>query len=109
LIGCGLFYEEIIRVWLGREVESLIFAFFAILKIFSILFNSIYSYFMNGTGKLKPQIYSYCLGLLIGVPIIYYGAIAKNIYICLSVTPLVLIITAIFQRHQVYNKELLRL
>lgn len=109
LAGCGLFYEEIIRIWLGREVESLIYAYFAILKISSVSFNSIYSYYMNGMGKLRPQMYCYGIGLLLGLPIMYFGSISNNIYICLSVAPFVLFFTGLIQRYQIFNKDLKKL
>lgn len=101
-----IFYDEIVKLWLGRTVESPIFAFFAVLKVYAIFLNSVYSYFMNGVGKLRPQIAVYSLGLLIALPTLYFTSLLHNIYVCLSITPAVLLVSALVQRHFVFNVEL---
>jgi len=103
LIFSIMFYDRIVMLWLDRTTETFVFAFFSALKVFSIFLNSIYSYFMNGVGKLRPQLYVYSIGLLIALPIFYIGSIYQNIYVCLSVTPIVLLVSALTQRYFVFN------
>jgi hypothetical protein len=98
-----VFYDELVQLWLNRTIENSIFSVFALLKVFSIFLNSIYSYFMNAVGKLRPQLYVYSIGLLVALPIIYFGSEYQNIYVCLFVTPTVLLVSALTQRHYVFN------
>lgn len=97
------FYDDLIYLWLNRATETYIFAAFAALKVFSIFVNSIYSYFMNGISQLRPQIYCYSIGLLLAIPVLYFASIHQNIYLCLSVTPAILLISAAVQRYFVFN------
>lgn len=97
------FYNEIVFAWLSRPVNNSIFPFFAILKIFSIYLNSIYSYFMNGMGKLYPQICIYTIGLFSAIPVLYFGSFYQNIYLCLSVSPVIMLVAATFQRYFVFK------
>lgn len=103
-----LFYDDVVRLWLDRPVESFVFAIFAVLKVFSIFLNSIYSYFMNGVGKLRPQLCVYSIGLLAAVPILYLSSLYQNIYLSLSVTPTVFLVSAVTQRYFVFNVILTR-
>jgi len=102
------FYNEIVFTWLNRIINNAIFPFFAVLKIFSIYSNSIYSYFMNGMGKLYPQIYVYTIGLFIAIPVLYVGSFYQNIYVCLSVTPTILLVAALVQRFFVFKVYLIK-
>ncbi len=101
-------YSQIVLIWLDRNVDNMIIPFFAVLKIFTIYLNSIYSYFMNGMGKLYPQIYVYTFGLIVGIPILYFGCYYQNIYVCLSVTPVIFLIAALVQRFYVYKVYLIK-
>ena len=101
-----VFYNDIIQLWLNRKTETTIFAFFAALKVFTIFFNSIYSYFMNGAGKLRPQLYAYSIGLLVALPALYFASMRESIYLCLLVTPMVFLMSAVVQRHFVFNRIL---
>lgn len=103
-----VFYDDVVRLWLDRPVESFVFAIFAVLKVFSIFLNSIYSYFMNGVGKLRPQLCVYSIGLLAAVPILYLSSLYQNIYLSLSVTPAVFLVSAVTQRYFVFNVILTR-
>jgi hypothetical protein len=103
LVFSIMFYDFIVYIWLNRTTDNWVFAFFAVLKVFSIFLNSIYSYFMNGVGKLRPQMYVYSAGLVVSLPLLYVGSIYQNIYICLSVTPAVLLVSALIQRYCVFK------
>ena len=103
LFLCIVFYDDVVRLWLGRPIESFVFAIFAVLKVFSIFLNSIYSYFMNGVGKLRPQLCVYSVGLLASVPILYFSSLYQNIYLSLSVTPAIYLLSAATQRYFVFN------
>lgn len=98
-----VFYDDIIELWLNRKTETSIFAFFAALKVFTIFLNSIYSYFMNGVGKLRPQLYAYSIGLLVALPALYFASKYQNVYLCLLITPAVFLVSALLQRHSVFN------
>ncbi len=97
------FYGEIVSALLSRSINNVIFPFFAVLKIFSIYLNSIYSYFMNGIGKLYPQIYVYTVGLIVAIPVLYFGSFYENIYVCLSVAPVILLVAALVQRYFIFK------
>jgi len=100
------FYAYIVSFFLNRSIENLIFPFFVVIKIFSIYLNSIYSYFMNGMGILYPQIYVYTVGLIVAIPVLYFGSIHENIYVCLSVAPIILLVAALVQRYIILKNYL---
>ena len=107
LLGlCCLFYDKIILIWLEREVNNYFIPCFIALKVFAIIINSVYSYFMNGIGAVKPQIFVYSVGFLVSLVVLYLGCLYNNIYVCLSVTPLVFLSSAVIQRSCIYRKML---
>lgn len=107
LIAGLLIYEDFVKVWLERDVAIIEFAIFSAIKVFAIFWNSIYSYFMNGVGILRPQVVVYATGLIIAFPLLYLASTNNNIYLCLSVTPAILAASAIYQRHIIF-KSILR-
>lgn len=70
-----LFARDIISIWVGPEIEvsSLLVVFMGIFVVVSV-WSNIYAYFVNGIGKIKPQMYSAILGGLINIPLSIYFA-----------------------------------
>lgn len=70
-----LFARDIISIWVGPEIELsyLLVVFMGIFVVVSV-WNNIYAYFVNGIGKIKPQMYSAILGALINIPLSIYFA-----------------------------------
>jgi len=59
----------ILKFWLNEEVEfNFLLSVLIALKYVFILFNSIYSYFLNAIGKLKIQIYCYSISACLLIP-----------------------------------------
>ena len=108
LVVCCGFYDKIISIWLNREVKNYFIPCFIALKVFAIILNSVYSYFMNGIGAVKPQIAVYSLGLLASVILLFFGGLYGNIYICLSATPVVFLVSALIQRYCIFKEMLVR-
>ena len=66
---------HIIELWVGDEVRvsaglSIALAFYT--AIFS--YNAIYSHFINGTGKLKVQLYRMAVSIVLYIPVTIYFA-----------------------------------
>ena len=70
-----LISEPIYKIWIG-DVVTIPFALSAILALY-VLINcwcGIYSYFLNGVGKIKIQLYASLIGGVINVPLaIFFG------------------------------------
>ena len=70
-----LFARDIISIWVGPEIQVpyLLVVFMGIFVVIST-WSNIYAYFVNGIGKIKPQMYSAILGALINIPLSVYFA-----------------------------------
>ncbi len=69
-IVLGLMAKLIIELWIGNEVEvpdMLIFSMGAFVVIFT--WNNIFAYFLNGIGKIRVQLYTAIIAMLINVPL----------------------------------------
>ena len=70
VIGMMLLAKPVIAVWIGHDVEvslSLVTAM-GIFVLISI-WNNVYAMFVNGTGKIKPQLYTAIIAMLLNVPL----------------------------------------
>ena len=70
-----IFARNIINIWVGHSIKfsNLLVIFMGIYTVIST-WNNIYAYFVNGIGKVKPQMYSAILGGLINIPLSIYFA-----------------------------------
>jgi O-antigen/teichoic acid export membrane protein len=70
-----LFARYIISIWVGPEIEISypLIIFMGIFVVVSVWSNN-YAYFVNGIGKVKPQLYSAILAALINIPLSVYFA-----------------------------------
>ena len=62
--------KPIIRLWIGSDIEvstPLVISMCAFIIISS--WNNIFAYFVNGIGKVKPQLYSSIIAMLINIPL----------------------------------------
>jgi len=70
-----IFARDIINIWVGSEINFpyLLVVLMGIYTVISV-WNNIYAYFVNGIGKLKPQLYSAIIASLINIPLSIYFA-----------------------------------
>ncbi len=70
-----LFARDIVDIWIGPEIEFP-FLLVVLMGVYVIIavWNNIYAYFVNGIGRIKPQMYSAILGGLINIPLSVYFA-----------------------------------
>jgi Na+-driven multidrug efflux pump len=69
----GHFYE----LWIGEKLQ-IPFTLSVFMSLFAIMstWNNIFVFFLNGTGKIKLQIYYSLMGMIINIPISVF--LAKN-------------------------------
>jgi O-antigen/teichoic acid export membrane protein len=69
------FARDIINIWVGPEIKFP-YSLVILMGVYTILFawNNIYAYFVNGVGRIKPQMYSSILAALMNIPISVYFA-----------------------------------
>jgi O-antigen/teichoic acid export membrane protein len=71
------FYKPLTALWLGQpHIITSLFAITLIIFNFQIAFNNIYSYFLNGIGKINLQLITAVIGGLINIPLTIF--LAKN-------------------------------
>jgi O-antigen/teichoic acid export membrane protein len=70
-----LFARDIISIWVGPEIEvsNLLVKFMGVFVVVSV-WSNIYAYFVNGIGKVKPQLFSSIVAALINIPLSVYFA-----------------------------------
>lgn len=70
-----IFAKGIIKIWVGPQIKvpDLLVILMGIFIIVSS-WNNIYGYFINGVGKIKPQMYLAVFGGLINIPLSVYFA-----------------------------------
>ncbi|MDQ2719833.1 MAG: oligosaccharide flippase family protein [Bacteroidota bacterium] len=76
-IGMFVFSNFFFRIWVGKEIKVPV-SVSAIMAIYVIMnsWTNIYSLFLNGTGKLKLQLYASIFGMVLNIPMsIYFGKI----------------------------------
>ena len=72
-----IFYKPLTSLWLGQpHIITNIFAITLIIFNYQIAFNNIYSFFLNGIGKINLQLITAIAGGLINIPLTIY--LAKN-------------------------------
>ena len=76
VLALGLSARSIIAVWIGREqvVSSPLIIVTGIFVLLSI-WNNIFAMFVNGIGKIKLQLYTAVVAMLVNIPLsIFFGA-----------------------------------
>ena len=70
-----VFARDIINIWVGPEIKYsyLLVVLMGIYVIISV-WSNVYAYFVNGIGKIKPQMYSAVLSGIINIPLSIYFA-----------------------------------
>ena len=70
-----VFARDIINIWVGPDIKFsyLLVLFMGAYTIIAV-WNNIYAYFVNGIGRIRPQMYSAILGGLINIPLSIYFA-----------------------------------
>ena len=78
IIGVSImvvFSREIINIWIGPNIKfPYLLAVLMGLYVIIAVWNNIYAYFVNGIGKINPQMYSAICGGLINIPLSIYFA-----------------------------------
>jgi len=70
-----VFARDIINIWVGPEIKfsySLV-VFMGMYAVISV-WSNVYAYFVNGIGKIKPQLYSSIIAGIINIPLSIYFA-----------------------------------
>lgn len=70
-----VFAKKIINIWIGNSIVvpnslTVLMGVYVII----VVWNNIYAYFVNGIGRIKPQMYSAIIAGLINIPISIYFA-----------------------------------
>ncbi len=106
VIGMVLLAKPVIAVWIGHDVEVSV-TLVAAMGIFVLIsiWNNVYTMFVNGTGKIKPQLYTAIIAMILNVPLallfaIYFDFGLSGIVLAMSVS---LLIAAIVLPIQVYS------
>jgi len=70
VIFMGLLARSIIAVWVGDELE-VSFSLVITIGLFVLVstWNNVYAMFVNGVGRVKPQLYSAVLAMLLNIPL----------------------------------------
>ncbi|EOR95055.1 O-antigen flippase Wzx [Arcticibacter svalbardensis MN12-7] len=70
-------YAPVLKLWLGNVIYvTPIFVVSLIMYNFQIGFNDVFSYFLNGIGNIKLQLYAAVFGGVVNIPLTIY--LAKN-------------------------------
>jgi O-antigen/teichoic acid export membrane protein len=73
IVGFILFYfiEEILNVWIGKDVIKIPkgLAFCNMIYTFIFCFTNIYMFFINASNKINIQMYLYVFGAIINIPL----------------------------------------
>ncbi len=75
LVGMVFCADWFYQLWVGDKIKvplklSIAMAFF----VFLLTFNMIYAYFINGVGKIKLQLITSLISMIINIPLsIYFG------------------------------------
>jgi O-antigen/teichoic acid export membrane protein len=98
------FSNFIYEMWVGKQITIPI-SISATIASYVIIngWNVIYSQFLNGTGKIKMQLYFSLAGSLVNIPLAIFLGKNLGIYGVVLSTTLISIIVAIFSPIQ-YNK-----
>lgn len=70
-----VFARDIINIWVGPEIkfDYLLVVFMGVYVVISV-WSNVYAYFVNGIGKIKPQLYSSIIAGIINIPLSVYFA-----------------------------------
>lgn len=70
-----IFYNPVLKLWVGNKINIpvLLACQWAIFVILQTL-NQIYTYFLNGTGKLALQMWSNLFTVILNIPLSIYFA-----------------------------------
>ena len=70
-----IFARNIINIWVGPEIKYS-YSLVVLMGIYVIIsvWSNVYAYFVNGIGKIKPQMYSAVLSGIINIPLSVYFA-----------------------------------
>jgi len=70
-----IFARDIINIWIGRNIRfSNLFIVLMGGYVVISTWNNVYAYFVNGIGKIKPQLYSAIIGGITNIPLSIYFA-----------------------------------
>jgi O-antigen/teichoic acid export membrane protein len=70
VIAMVLLVRPIVALWIGRELE-VSFTLVITLGLFVLIstWNNIYAMFVNGVGKIQPQLYTSVIAMLLNIPL----------------------------------------
>ena len=69
----GISIKPIIALWIGREMEVSYSLIITIGLFFLVsIWNNIYTMFINGIGKIKLQLYTTVIGMIVNIPLAVY-------------------------------------
>ncbi len=99
-----VFANFVFKLWVGNEILVPI-TLSAVMAMYVVLnaWNSIYSNFLNGVGKIKLQLYISLLGSLINIPLAIYLGKSLGIYGVVLSTTIISLVSAVLLPIQ-YNK-----
>lgn len=97
-------FPYIVKIWFGKSIMvPQLFAVIIMLKNLFLILNSIYSYYLNGIGRVKLQLILYVILAILNVPISwvlfkFFGTVGIIIFL-----PIAMLIMAISQKIYTFN------
>ncbi len=111
LVVMLVFSDQFYLLWVGEKVKvSFLLSFTSALFVLINVWVSIFTYFINGTGKIKLQLYSTVFAALISVPLAIYlskyvglGAAGVVLGSCIAYVPVAIL--SPIQYFRIVNKK----
>ena len=109
LVLLALFYP-VLKIWVGKDIHvPLLLAMQCVLFVILQTKNRIFTYFLNGTGKIVVQMLTGVLTLVINIPLSIYFAKYLNlgsagVLMATNFSILIYVVTRKIQYHKIINK-----
>jgi O-antigen/teichoic acid export membrane protein len=107
VILMGLLARSIIAVWVGRELEVALPLVMTIgLFVLVSIWNNVYAMFVNGIGRIKAQLYTAVIAMLLNIPLAllftkHFGFGISGIVLATCVSLLIAAIVLPIQVHRI--------
>jgi O-antigen/teichoic acid export membrane protein len=111
VIALGLSAQSVIALWIGREVEvSLPLVVAMGLFVLISTWNNVYAMFVNGVGKIKVQLYTAIIAMMINIPLAllftkYFGLDSSGVVLATCVSLLFAAIALPLQVHYMIRTD----
>lgn len=99
-----LLFPLAVKFWFKQRIEvPQMYAFIIMLKNLFIILNSIYSYYLNGIGRIKLQLVLYIVLAVLNVPISWVLYVTFGTVGIIMFMPLAMLIMALSQKKYILN------